>query len=134
MAQSLSLACYSGGVGLPHPFLTRGGPCQPLHLGKGVAWRERGGSPAQSPCLGPSRVCLLRQAHPHLPCCLPGLRVLCLLRCCVRDPRARPRHQVLAQRALGLHRRPLRVPSVRQQEILGEDHMNGKAVTGLSAP
>ncbi|XP_070336672.1 alkaline ceramidase 2 isoform X3 [Odocoileus virginianus] len=76
----------------------------------------------------------LHCAHPHLPCCLPGLRVLCLLRCCVRDPRARPRHQVLAQRALGLHRRPLRVPSVRQQEILGEDHMNGKAVTGLSAP
>ena len=95
-----------------HPHL----PCC-LSL-EGGGWKS-----GRSPCRGPSRVCLPRQAHPHLPCRLPGLRVLRLLRCCVRDPWARPRHQVLAQRAVGLHRRPLRVPSVRQQEILSEDHV-----------
>lgn len=65
----------------------------------------------------------LLQAHLHLSCCIPGLRVLRLLRCCLRDTRARSSHQILAQREMGLYRYPLRVPPVCPQEVASQDHM-----------
>lgn len=86
------------------------------------ALRDTKGGQAGGRASTPSSLLFL-QAHPHLPSRLPGLRVLRLLWCCFRDPRARSGHQVLAQREMGLHRRPLRVPPLRHQEICSQDHV-----------
>lgn len=139
-AAELSFSCASGDCWLPSPPPRRKRRCAVLpsrEAGRRGWAGGGGGSPAGGHlCLPPTpqvlTSCVLSQAHPHLPCCLPGLRMLCLLWCCLRDPWAGPRHQVLAQREMGLHRRPLRVPPVCQQEVARQDHvMAGQGLASL---
>lgn len=67
---------------------------------------------------------MLLQAHPYLLGFILGLRLLRLLWCRDRGPRARPRHHVLAQREMGLHRGALRFLPVRPQESCSQSHLS----------
>lgn len=80
--------------------------------------------PLCTKCLDLNLLLSFLQAHPNLSGFVFGVCLLCLLWRCDRGPRARPRHHVLAQRKMGLHRGALRFLSVRPQEIYSQGHLN----------